>query len=71
MGQLQYYTMNFETYFPSRLGKWVAHGDQASSSIQGVVLKETKAHPFFINLIDICLVLFCLLFTTKYLQLIA
>ena len=28
-------------------------------------LKETKDCPFFINLVDICLILFCLLFTTK------
>ena len=44
----------------------MAHGYQSPSFISKcMVLKEKKAHPFFINLIDICLNLFCLLITTK------
>ena len=48
------------------MGKSVVHGDQTSFSFsRHVVLKEKKAHPFLINLIDSCLISFCLLFTTK------
>ena len=44
----------------------MAHGYQSPSFISKcMVLKEKKAHPFFINLIDICLNLICLLITTK------
>ena len=64
--QLQYCNRNYKTYCPSRLGKWMAHGYQSLSSISKcMVLKEKKAHPFFINLTDICLNLLCLLITTK------
>ena len=63
--QLQYYNRNFKTCCPSRMSKSVMHGDQTSCSFSRCVVLKEKAHPFFINLIDSCLILFCLLFTAK------
>ena len=63
--QLQYYNRNFKTCCRSRMGKSVMHGDQTSFSFSRCVVLKEKAHPFFINLIDSCLILFCLLFTAK------